>query len=143
MLPVTCMSGKSLSSGYGTWSDSAKILGELMVGADPQNLDVQRLELTVIGLPGRQVGHSSRSEINSIEFDEHQLLPLELAQANLFPHRTGQREVRAGSPTPWGISRPPGCRHAGHHRHPGERARPTPSDRLGCFWRVSMSLSLS
>ena len=65
-----------------------------MVGADPQNLDIERLELAVVRLPGRQVRNSSRGEINTIELEEDMLLPLELAQADLLPR--GARECEVG-----------------------------------------------
>jgi hypothetical protein len=93
-----------------------------MAGADPENLDVQLLEFGVIGLPGREVGHSRRGEINPIEFEENQLLPLELAQANLFSCCTEEREVRGWLPNPRGF--PPvllGRRHAGYRQHTGEQ----------------------
>src|SRR6266446_4209488 len=61
---------------------------------DLLNLDVQLLELLVVGLPGREVLHSRREEIAAIEFNKDRLLPLELAQADLLPRRAGERKVR-------------------------------------------------
>jgi hypothetical protein len=55
-----------------------------MVGADPENLDVQLLEFGVVGLPGREVGHSRRGKIDAIELQEDVLLPPELTEADLL-----------------------------------------------------------
>src|SRR5262249_53913784 len=41
---------------------------------------------------------SNREKITTIELDEHKLLPSKLAQADLLPHRAGQREVRCNLP---------------------------------------------
>src|SRR6266508_3399694 len=65
-----------------------------MVGVDPENLDIQFLEFVVIGLPGRQIRHSSRSEIDTIKLKEDQLFSPELAQTDSLSRRAGQREVR-------------------------------------------------
>jgi hypothetical protein len=35
-----------------------RLLRKLMVGADPEQLDVQLPELTVVNHPGREIGHS-------------------------------------------------------------------------------------
>ena len=80
------------------------LLREGMVGADPENLDIQLLEFGVIDLPGREVGHSRRGEIDAIELQEDVLLPAKLAETDLFPGRTGQREVRRRLPDSWGRS---------------------------------------
>jgi hypothetical protein len=70
-----------------------QLLGKGVLDADAENLDVQGLELAVVGLPGRKVRRSDR-EITTIEFNEHQLLPPELVQADILPQRAGEREVR-------------------------------------------------
>jgi hypothetical protein len=61
--------------------------------ADTEDLDVQGLELAVVGLPGREVRRSDR-EITTIELNEHQVLSPELAQADLVSQGAGEREVR-------------------------------------------------
>ena len=71
------------------------LLGEGVVRADPENLDIQLLELLIVDLPGRQVLGSGRTEIGDVELDEDVLLPPELAQANLFPCRARECEVRS------------------------------------------------
>jgi hypothetical protein len=43
------------------------LLRKGMVRADPEKLDMQRLELGVIGLPGREVRRSRRREIDPVE----------------------------------------------------------------------------
>ena len=62
-------------------------LGKGIVATNSEHLDVQALELAVVSLPGRQVRRSRGSEIRPIELDEHELLPLELAQADFVPCR--------------------------------------------------------
>src|SRR5919201_2083458 len=70
-----------------------RLLGKGVVAADPENLDVQVLELAVVGLPGREVLCSHRGEIGAIELDEDRILPLKLAQADIFSYRAREREV--------------------------------------------------
>jgi hypothetical protein len=64
-----------------------------IVAADLENLDVQFLEIAVVGLPGREVRRSHRGEIGAIELHEDKLLPLKLAQANFLSYRAGEREI--------------------------------------------------
>ncbi len=71
------------------------LLGEGVVCADPENLDVQLLELPIVDLPGRQVLRSRRAEIGDVELEEDMLLPPELVKANLSPRRAGECEVRS------------------------------------------------
>ena len=44
--------------------------GRDVVRTDPENLDVQLLEFGVIGLPGREVRHSGRREIDPVKLEE-------------------------------------------------------------------------
>jgi hypothetical protein len=119
------------------------LLREGMVGTDPENLDVQLLEFGVIGLPGREVGHSRRGKINAIELEEDVLLPPELAEADLVPRRTGKREVRRGLPDPRGGL--PTCRAVATPATTRTATSNTPSTirHLVCCGRVSVSLSPS
>jgi hypothetical protein len=55
------------------------LLRKGVVGTDPENLDVQLLELTVLSLPGREVGGSRRAEIVDVELQQDRLLASELA----------------------------------------------------------------
>jgi hypothetical protein len=64
------------------------------VGTNPQNLNIQLLKRAIVGLPGRHVLGSVRPEIVNMKLEQNQLLPLELAQADLLPRRAGEREVR-------------------------------------------------
>ena len=61
-----------------------RLLGEGVVCADPEYLDVQLLELLIVDLPGRQVLRSRRAEIVGVKLEENVLPPPELAQAYLF-----------------------------------------------------------
>jgi hypothetical protein len=70
-----------------------RLLREGVVGADPENLDIQLLELLVIDLPGRQIRRSRRAEIVHVEFEEDVLLPPELAEADCSPCGAGECEV--------------------------------------------------
>ncbi len=70
------------------------LLRESVVRADPENLDVQLLELFVVDLPGRQVLRSRRAEIGDVELEEDMLLPPKLVKANLYPCRAGERKIR-------------------------------------------------
>ncbi len=70
------------------------LLGEGVVGADPENLDVQLIELLIVDLPGRQVLRSRRAEIGDVKLKEDVLPPPELAQADLFSSCAWKREVR-------------------------------------------------
>ena len=82
---------------------------------------MQGLEPAVVGLPGRQVRRSDREKITTIELDEHMLLPLALAQADLRPQRAGEREVQCGLPDlqGWGLSHPPQQASQQHaYQHP-------------------------
>jgi hypothetical protein len=98
-----------------------RFLRERMVGADPQNLDIERLELAVVRLPGRQVRDSGRGEIYAIELEENMLLPLELAQADLLPRGAGECEVGGFLPDL------ECCRYAHATQHPDEpQAQHTP-----------------
>ncbi len=71
-----------------------RLLGEGVVRADSENLDVQLLELLIVDLPGRQVLRSRGTEIVDVKLDENVLRPPELAQADLFSGCTWKREVR-------------------------------------------------
>ena len=44
-----------------------RLLRERVVCADPENLDVQLLELLIVDLPGRQVLRSRRAEITDVK----------------------------------------------------------------------------
>ena len=88
-----------------------RLLGKRVVVADPEELNMQGLELAVVGLPGREVRHSDRRKILGIELEEHQLLPPELTQADLRPQGAGEREVRRLLPDLQGRS------HRGAHQH--------------------------
>jgi hypothetical protein len=70
-----------------------RLLRKGIVDTDPENLDVQLLELAVVGLPGREVLRSHRGEILTIELDKDKLLPLKLAQTDFLSYRTGEREI--------------------------------------------------
>ena len=71
-----------------------RLLREGVVGADPENLDIQLRELIVIDLPGRQIRRSRRAEIVHVEFEEDVLLSPELAEADCFPCGAGECEVQ-------------------------------------------------
>ena len=71
-----------------------RLLGEGVVRADPENLDIQLLELLIVDLPGRQVFRSRGTEIGDVELEEDMLLPPELAQADCFSGRARKREIR-------------------------------------------------
>jgi hypothetical protein len=55
-----------------------RLLREGAISTDPENLDVQVLELAVVDLPSRQVLRSDGLEIDSIELEQDRLLPSEL-----------------------------------------------------------------
>ncbi len=64
------------------------LLREGVVCADPEDLDVQLLELPIVDLPGRQVFRSRGTEIRDVKLKENVLLTPKLAQADLFSGRT-------------------------------------------------------
>src|SRR5262249_47238633 len=70
-----------------------RLLRKGIVGTDAENLDVQLLELAVIGLPGREVRRSHRGGIGAIELDKDKLLPLKLAPTNIRSCRARERKV--------------------------------------------------
>ena len=68
-------------------------LRERIVGADAQDLDVYRLELFVVGLPGRQIRGPDRIEVGAVELQEDDLLPTEQTRADRAFRRRREREV--------------------------------------------------
>ncbi len=64
------------------------LLGEGVVCADPEDLNVQLLEFPIVDLPGRQVLRSRRTKIVDVKLKENVLLSPKLAQADLFSGRT-------------------------------------------------------
>ena len=75
-----------------------RLLGEGVVCADPEYLDIQLLELLIVDLPSRQVLCSRRAEIVDIKLEENVLLSPELAQADLFSGRAWKCEIRGVIP---------------------------------------------
>ncbi len=71
-----------------------RFLGERVVCADPENLDVQLLEPLIVDLSGRQVLRSRRVEIGDVKLKEDVLPPPELAQVDLFSSCAWKREIR-------------------------------------------------
>ncbi len=69
------------------------LLGEGVVCADPEDLDVQLLELLIVYLPGRQVFRSRPTEIVDVKLKEYILLSPEPAQADLFSGRAWKCEI--------------------------------------------------
>ena len=70
------------------------LLRELVVGVDPENLDVLVLKLLVVDLPGREVLRSRCAKNGNEKLKEDQLLPPELAQADFLPCCARECEVR-------------------------------------------------
>src|SRR5207244_5603867 len=62
-----------------------RLLRERRVGADGEVLDTQGFEAFEVGLPGRQVCRSGRSEVHAVKFDEDPFLAPELAERNVEP----------------------------------------------------------
>ena len=55
------------------------LLGKGVVCANPENLNIKRLELLIVDLPGRQVLRSRRTEIVYVKLKENVLSSPELA----------------------------------------------------------------
>jgi|RhiMethySRZTD1v2_1073278.scaffolds.fasta_scaffold872794_1 hypothetical protein len=98
-----------------------------MISTDAENLDVQALERAKVGLPGRQVGHSHRREVDAIELEEDELLSTELAQTDVLPRGAGKCEVRHLLPD---LRH---CRYPGTGSPPTGRPAPCPSE-AGSSW---------
>ena len=69
------------------------LLRERRVGTDGEVLDTQGFEALVVGLPGRQVCRSGRSEVRAVKFDEDPFLASEVVQGNVEPRGGRQLEV--------------------------------------------------
>src|SRR2546428_13408001 len=92
---MTFRSGKSLSSGNGSFSDSANVCCEKVnVGADAEVLDPQGFEPLVVGLPGQQVRRSGWSEVHAVELEEDPLLTPKVIEGDI--DTGGARQAEGG-----------------------------------------------
>ncbi len=81
---MTFRSGKSLSSGNGSFRDSAKVCCEkVKLALAPRFWIAQVFEALVVGLPGRQVRGSGRSEVRAVELEEDPLLAPKVTEGDV------------------------------------------------------------
>jgi hypothetical protein len=77
---------------------SERLLGKGVVLADPEDLDVQRLELAVVRLPGRQIRRSDGREVYRIELEEYRgLVTRSLPYGRLVPISSRGSRAMAGA----------------------------------------------